>query len=293
MKAASRIVLTGAGGFLGSHVARQLSQSQDELLLVTHVRQPPIEVIATGTKIVSVSELGWVDEVARFEPTCIIHAATRFQVGHTQSDIVPMMRANVEFGAQLLDVAHRQQSRLVTISSAWQRYEGKTASPVNLYAATKQAFDAIADFYHSEGLDLRRLFLFDVYGPGDKRRKLVPLLMEALRTGQPLQATSGRQLIDLTFIDDVVRAVLMTAFDEQTQSLPNYVVKSGSLPVRDVAAILGQVVGGDIPVDWGAVPDREKEMICDWNLEPVLANWRPDVTLREGLRRSWEDYVNE
>lgn len=293
MKAGSRVVLTGAGGFLGSHLARQIAQDQDELLLVTHVSQPPLEVLATDSKVVSVSEQDWLDEIVRFEPTCFIHAATRFQVGHTQSDIVPMIRANVEVGAQLLEVAHRHKSRFVTISSAWQRYQGKNASPVNLYAATKQAFDTIADFYCSEGLDLRRLFLFDVYGPGDKRRKLVPLLMDALRTGQPLQATSGLQLIDLTFIDDVVRAVMMTAFGEPPQDLVNYVVKSGSLPVREVVTILEEVVGEDVPVNWGAVPDREKEMIRDWNLEPVLPNWKPDATLRDGLRRSWEDFLNE
>ena len=293
MKVSSKVCLTGAGGFLGSHLARNIAEEDCELLLVTHVSEPPLEVIASGARAVSVSDDDWLNEVDRFAPTCFIHAATRFQVGHTQSDIVPMLRSNVEVGAQLLDVAHRHRSRFVTISSAWQSYQGRTTSPVNLYAATKQAFDTIADFYFGEGLDLRRLFVFDVYGPADKRRKLVPLLMEALRTGRPLRATSGRQLIDLTFVDDVVRAVTMMAFHEQAHKLINYVVKSGPLPVREVADILGDVVGETVPVNWGSIPDREKEMIRDWNLEPVLPDWKPEVTLRDGLRRSWEAHLSK
>lgn len=293
MNAAPKICLTGSGGFLGSHLARRIADRDCELLLVTHVSKAPREAVARGAKVVSVLDDNWLDQVDQFEPTCFVHAATRFQVGHTQGDVVPMIRANVEVGALLLDMAFRRSSRFVTLSSAWQKFQGRPISPVNLYAATKQAFDTIADFYCGEGLDLRRLTTFDVYGPADKRQKLVPLLFKTSRTGRPLQATSGQQLIDLTFVDDVVRAVTMIAFDEETQSSIDYVVKSGSLPVREVVDILSDVVGKDVPVNWGAVPDREKQMTYDWDLEPVLPNWKPEIGLREGLRRSWEHYLNQ
>lgn len=287
MTESQRVVLTGSGGFLGSHVARYLVNQGGATLLITHNSEPPRSVMEAGAQAANVMDKEWEGRVDHFGPTCVIHAATRFQVGHDRRDIAPMVRANVELGAKLLDLAHGHGARFVTISSAWQRYEGQSNAPVNLYAATKQAFDVIADYYRSSGLDLARLYLFDVYGPGDSRRKLIPLLMDAAKSGKPLLATSGHQLIDLTFVDDVVDAVAQVAFAADERPSLDAVVKSGPVPVRQVAEVLSTVIGQQVPVEWGAVADREKEMLADWGLEPVLPNWQPRVSLFDGLNRIW------
>ena len=288
MSGRARVVLTGAGGFLGSHLCLDLLTLDLDLLLLTNTSPPPAPAVERGVAMTSVTDPAWLDEVNAFNPTCVIHGATRFQVSHSRDDITPMVWANVEIATQLVDVAYSCGSRFVTVSSAWQRYEGRDHAPVNLYAATKQAFDSIADFYQGEGLDLTRLFLFDVYGPGDRRRKLVPLLMSAAATGQPLQATSGRQLIDLTFVDDVVRAITDVALGNESPSFVDAVVKSGAMTIRQVAEIVSEAIRRPVPVEWGAVPDRSKEMLNDWELEPVLPGWSPTVSLTEGLKRTWE-----
>lgn len=287
MTAETRLVLTGSSGFIGSHLFRDLMSQNVDLLLVTHENLPPALSRGRGVETVSVSESGWLEQVAAFEPTCFIHAATLFRVRHSAADISAMLRANVEIGTQLVDLAYSMDARFVTLSSAWQRYEGKDNRPVNLYAATKQAFDSIADFYRREGLDLARLFLFDVYGPGDTRQKLIPLLMSAAASGQPLNATSGNQIIDLTFVDDVVRAITNIALSDEGLPLVDCVVKSGTMTVRHVADVLSEVIGRPVPVAWGAVPDRPKEMLFEWKLEPVPQGWSPQVPLADGLKRTW------
>ena len=288
MSGTARVVLTGAGGFLGSHLCRDLIGRDFDLLLVLHTSPPPTAAVERDVAMTSTRDPTWLDEVSAFNPTCVIHAATRFQVSHSRDDIAPMVRSNVELGTQLLDVALSCGSRFVTLSSAWQRYEGRINSPVNLYAATKQAFDSVADFYQREGLNLARLFLFDVYGPSDTRQKLVPLLMSAAATKQPLPATSGEQLIDLTFVDDVVRAITDAAFSDKSSLVIDGVVKSGAMTVRHVAEVLSEAIGRPVPVQWGEVPDRPKEMLHDWELEPALPGWSPIVSLPEGLVKTWE-----
>ena len=283
-----RIVLTGVTGFLGSHLLNSLVTREVDLCLVTRAASVRNDGHSTASEFVSTEDRNWMEVVRDFHPTCVIHTATRFQVSHDRSDISPMITANVEVGTVLLDIAHECGSRFVTTSSAWQHYQGLPGLPVNLYAATKQAFDVIANFYRGEGLDLRRLTLFDVYGPKDTRRKLVPLLLEAARTGVPMQATSGRQLIDLTYVDDVVRAVLMIALDSATIEASDAVLKSGPVSVRQVAEVLEWVIGQPVPVNWGATLDRPREMREDWGLEPVLPHWKPEVPLAEGLSRIWE-----
>ena len=76
---------------------------------------------------------------------------------------------------------------------------------MSLYAATKQALAVIVEYYvRVRGLDATTVTLFDTYGPGDVRPKLVPLLLRAARDGAPVDMSDGGQLIDLTYVDDVV-----------------------------------------------------------------------------------------
>lgn len=283
----SRLLITGAGGFLGSHVARHLAGKPVSVLLLTHKSPPPLLPETHAVRHVSVLSPDWMKGVEDFHPDAIVHAATRFQVTHDRSDIPAMLHANVQVGTQLLDIAHELGAHFITTSTAWQQYRGLPRSPVNLYAATKQAFDSIADYYRGEGLRLSRLFLFDVYGPQDRRRKLVPLLLEAARSRIPMDATSGKQLIDLTYVDDVVRAICELALGTNQAVGSDVVLKSGPVTVRHVADVLEDVTGQPVPVNWGTVPDRPKEMMEDWHLEPVLFNWSPKVSLKEGLGRVW------
>lgn len=288
-----RVLLTGGSGFLGSHIFRALTKAEVEIAVVTHVnsvgnRQRADEFLSLPT-----SNDAWKQEALDFRPTHVVHAATRFQVNHDGQDIRPMIRANVELGTELLEIGAETNAQFLTFSSFWQQYEGRGHQPMNLYAATKQAFDEIADYFRNEGLDLARLTLFDVYGPGDTRSKLVPLLIHAALSGEPLDASSGMQLIDLTYIDDVVDAVMQVLFEMPPKEPADFVVRSGARKIRDVVDTLGQVTGSEVPVCWGARPDRPREMREDWDVGVLLPDWSPKVTLPAGLERVWNAARNE
>ena len=288
-----RIALTGATGFLGSHLLETLMGTDLDVAVLIH--QTPIldEAVSSGVSVVRTGLPDWQERLLEFDPDCVIHTATRFQVNHDRRDISPMIRANVEFGTELLQISAETGARLVTFSSFWQRYEGRSQAPMNLYAATKQAFDDVADYFRDDGLDLTRLTLFDVYGPGDTRVKLVTLLVRAALSGDPLEASSGNQLIDLTYVDDVVEAVLQVALESDAAGEGDFVVRSGALPLRNVASTLSEVVGRPVPVVWGARPDRPREMRQDWEMGTLLPGWSPRVSLSEGLSRVWTEVQNE
>src|SRR5260370_942833 len=98
-------------------------------------------------------------------------------------------------------------AHFVNTGTSWQHYEGAAYNPVCLYAATKQAFDDILRYYRERfGLRVVTLELSDTYGPGDPRKKLVPLLVERVKDRQKLSMSAGEQRISLVFISDVVEA---------------------------------------------------------------------------------------
>jgi nucleoside-diphosphate-sugar epimerase len=194
---------------------------------------------------------------------------------------------------QLLDaMARAGVRRFVTMGSAWQHHESRRYGPRCLYAATKQAAEAILQCYtETAGLAAITLKLFHAYGPGDRRPRLVPALVRAAARGARLPMTAGEQVVDLVFVDDVVRALLRSAELLRTgevEGMRAFAVASGRpLTVRQVVAAFTAVTGQALDVAWGALPYTPRETFAPIAMGDPLPGWSRRVSLEEGLRRTW------
>ena len=279
-----RVLLSGSSGFVGSGIRRSLLEQRAHVGVIR--RGEPAS--NPGSDSVLPADARLREAVIAFAPDVVIHAATHFVREHTPADVPQLVESNIEFGTRLLDAASVTNARFISLSSAWQHYEGKEYSPVNLYAATKQAFDDIAVYYKSEGLHFSRITLFDTYGPSDARRKFVSLILEAARSGSPLLASSGRQLIDLTYVQDVVDTVTGLALRHAGDPPIDAVVRSGAVSLREVVEIAEDAIGVPVPVVWGARPDAAREMTSDWKFGITLPGWQPEIDLHTGLKITWQ-----
>ena len=203
-----------------------------------------------------------------------------------------MVEANVTFGTTVAYATARSGARLVHTTSAWQHYAGADYSPVSLYAATKQALcDLIQHFTESEGLLAQEVCLFDTYGPCDDRKKLMSLMLEHAASGEPLPLSSGRQLVDLTHVDDVVDALLHVASGPPLGA--RLVARSGSpLTIRRLAALVERVTGRSIDARWGVRPARPREMEEDWVISGATTSWQPQIDLATGVAKLWDERIN-
>jgi nucleoside-diphosphate-sugar epimerase len=159
---------------------------------------------------------------------------------------------------------------------------------VNLYAATKQACEDILAYYHdAQGLSCLTLKLYDTYGPGDQRRKLINLLLDAARTGEPLALSPGEQEVELTHLDDVTAAFARAAdllLHSEAPLLAAYLVPGTRLTVRELVAQVIQATGRPIDAEWGGRPYRPREvMVPVASADRCLPNWAPEVELEAGL----------
>jgi nucleoside-diphosphate-sugar epimerase len=275
----ARVVVTGASGFVGRSLVRELA-----------ARQCVVETLGREDSGRGSSYV--VDRVAAFAPEAVVHLATHFLASHRPEDLAPMVRANVEWGTVVAEATHRAGARLVTIDTAWQHFEGRDYDPVSLYAATKQAFDVILVFFaRRKGLDVRTVTLFDTYGPGDDRAKLVPALFRAAATGAPLEMSDGLQLIDLTFVDDIARGIADVAL--QPDAPADCVLRSWRpVTIREVVHTLEEAIGRPVQVDWDARPRRSMEMREDWVFGQSPRHWVASVSLEDGMRKTWDAIVN-
>ncbi len=224
------------------------------------------------------------------KPDMVFHLASCVLVDHSPEDVDRMLRANIDLGTHLLEaMARTGRGNFINTGTFWQHDRTGGYDPVNLYAATKQAFEEILRYYcRAKGIRAVTLKLFDVYGPGDTRDKLFRHLERAVSSGQPLNMTPGRQLVDFVHIDDVVRAYLRAAqlvcCSSRTARGESYAVSSGrQTPLRDVVEIYRRACGKTVPVVWGGRPYRAREVMKPWKGKP-LPGWKARVDLAEGIR---------
>jgi len=293
-----KVVLTGSTGFVGRHLARALLERGDAVHAIVRPQTDPGRLVAGVTPEMWGSDVGQLcDVMARIKPAMVFHLATRFQDRHVPADVERLIHDNVGFGAMLAEAMVQAGVRcLVNTGTAWQHHENAAYSPTCLYAATKQALEAILRYYvDAAGMKVVTLKLFDTYGPDDRRGKLLSRFAQMAKDGSSLDMSPGEQRIDLVHVRDVVAAFLKAA-DRLSASPPagweSFAVSSGNpLQLRELAALFADCAGKPLRINWGARAYRDREVMAPWSVGDVLPGWQPRVALRDGLRELVADHV--
>ena len=214
---AERALITGAAGFVGGRLARRLAAEGWEVHGI--VRRPPGDplVRALGAVCSPHYHDGSMESLTRIvalsRPTVVFHLAARFVADHRPTDVGPLIHDNILFGTQLLEAMRAAGARrIVNAGSAWQHFRNAEYSPVGLYAATKKAFaDLLQYFVEAHGIHAVTLELSDTYGPGDIRRKLIPMMLEAEGMKRELSMVRGELPLNFVHVDDAVSAFIVAA----------------------------------------------------------------------------------
>lgn len=290
----SKALVTGATGFIGGHLVHELYQRGWTVHVVIRPESKPeilTELQDVATIHVYDGSLSTLQKImTETRPDTVFHLASLFLAEHRPDDVERLIKSNLLFSTQLTEaMVQAGVWQLVNTGTSWQHFEGRTYSPVNLYAATKQAFEAILAYYvEASPLRAITLKLYDTYGPGDRRQKLFHLLRQVAERQEPLVMSPGEQLIDLVHVDDVLHAFVLAA-DLLRKGMvaehDTFAVSSGTpLRLRDLVELYGKLLGHDLPIVWGGRPYRNREVMTPWHTGTVLPGWKPQITLEAGLR---------
>jgi len=290
-----RALITGATGYIGSNLVRHLVKQGWDVHIITRPNSD-LKVLDTILNRITVhrhdgTSSGMVKVMADAKPEIVFHLASLFLAQHKTEDIESLISSNLLFSTQLVEAMAVNGVRyLVNTGTSWQHYNNEDYNPVNLYAATKQAFEDILAYYiDAHGLKATTLALFDTYGPNDPRAKLIALLWKTAKSQQPLSMSPGEQLIDLVHVDDVMRAYIRAteALQEQIGGLTCYGVSSGE-PMRliDLVAAFQKATKTMLPINFGGQPYRPREVMVPWTEFQSLPGWRPHVQFQQGIMQT-------
>lgn len=199
----------------------------------------------------------------------IIHLASLFISEHKNEQIDELINSNIIFGTKLVQAAVLcNVNWFINTGTFWQHFNGEQYNPVNLYAATKQAFENILKFYEeTSNLMCTTLKLNDTYGDGDTRKKVFNLWEQISKSGETLEMSPGDQLIDIVHVKKVTDSFLkliklLSKADAKKQLLKSYFVSSNNkISLKELAIRFEKENNTKLNIKWGAKPYRNREIM--------------------------------
>jgi len=296
------ILVTGASGFVGSHLVRSLVRQGVDVVSLFHKNR--IEQDKRHFRIDLRDGVALEKLFRQFRFSAVIHLAAAGV--ETEAETLENVAAvNVLATASLarLAMAHGVE-RFVHVGTGFEYRpqaqpmdESTPLGAPNLYGASKAAGWMLLDaLYRLEGLPLVTFRPFSIYGPGESAAKLVPYTILQAQAGEPIRLTLGSQVRDYVFVEDVVDA-LRLGLTAQAAVGKVYNIGTGPAEARSVRRMVEEIVemmGAPARLCWF---DRATRGRCDPPFlvsDPTRAHvelgWRPRVSLADGLARTIESY---
>jgi nucleoside-diphosphate-sugar epimerase len=283
----SRILLTGANGFVGRHTLGALVARGHDVHAVARRRGDR----APGVTWHEADLLSGCAVLDAIEPEVLVHLAWYSEHADiwTSSENVRWVEASLALLQAFAGAGGRRAVMAGTCAEyEWSQDvypESAGVRPATLYGAAKHGLQVVASAYAEQlGLELAWGRLFFLYGPHEQPRRFVPSLVLSLLRGEPARMTDGSQQRDFLHVADAGEAFAALADSELTGSIN---VGSGQgVALRDLAGQLASSIGREELLRIGALEMRAGDppsIVADVGRLLTELGWRPKIALEDGL----------
>lgn len=280
-----RIVVTGASGFVGSHLCDALVDLGAKVYGLDLITPEEKHHSQCQTRHVDLADFPLVKAaISEIRPDIIYHLAAMVTAQQDIDLVLPMLRNNLISTVNLLLAANDSNcGRVVIVGSAEEFNEGLSDSP---YAASKSAANLYAKmFSRVYGLPVVIVRLFMTYGPRQSADKLIPYSILSFLQNKTPQLSSGERIVDFVYVLDIVGGLLMAGARSNIEGEELELGTGIGIQIKDVIELIAKMMQKKIaPFDKTQLNRwNEKHLVNSSNIAFDLLGWEPHWTLEDGL----------
>jgi UDP-glucuronate 4-epimerase len=311
---AKRVLVTGAAGFIGFHVALALARRGDQVVGIDNFNSyyDPELKKARKRELISNHVDVLTGDICDMEPlrllllsrqiTHVVHLAAQAGVRHSLIHPEEYIASNLQGFVSVLEACRYFPNLKLVYASSSSVYganrkipfsvDDRTDQPTNLYGATKKANEVIAHAYHHlYGLSVTALRFFTVYGPWGRPDMAYYRFTQAICAGEPIQVFNhGQMRRDFTYIDDIVEGTV-AAID---LGAPYEIFNLGNnrpIDLLYLIQLLEEALGkAALQERLPMQPGEVTETYADIEKSTRLLGFQPRVSIEEGILRFIEWY---
>ena len=296
-----RCLVTGASGFLGSHLTRTLVRQGHEVLAVVRPGKEHLRLKDVSDQVAfAYADLEGIktitSEIDAFHPEVVFHLAWWGGNSRKYINDPDAIYANIPGTLDLIRIVKNAGCKAFLYFGTAVEYgiynipvrESDPVHPQNLYGAAKYAgmvlLQALCTQWELRFCGIRP---FWVYGPMDDTLRMIPSVILQLLAGEKPKTTAGEQVWDFLYIDDAVDALIQLA---TTDAEGIFNLASGEpVQIKQVISILRDCIDPALEIGFGEVPyapDQVMHLEADISRLRAATGWDPKVSLPDGLRRT-------
>lgn len=308
-----KTLVTGAGGFIGSALVEALVSRGAKVRALVHYnsRNDPgnLRFLSaerlSGVEIVmgDVQDAGCVHEAAR-TCDCVFHLAALIGIPYSYVAPRSYLATNVSGTLNVLEAVRRLRIRRMVHTSTSEVYGTAVRVPIDEdhplqgqspYSASKIAADKLAEsYYRSFDVPVATIRPFNTYGPRQSARAVIPTIITQLLSGRDeVELGSLEPQRDLTFVADTAEGFIAVADCDRAVGQTINVGSGKAVSIGDLARTIADVINPQAKIV--SRPERVRppcsevmKLLCDNRKAAEMLNWRPKVSLEEGLKRTIE-----
>jgi len=302
-----RVLVTGAGGFIGSHLVDELLRKGADVTAFVHYnarnnwgmlegrydeKTPHLKVIAgdvTDSLFVkkAVSEKEYVFHLAALIGIPYSYVAPESYINTNVKGTLNVMQACLE--QEVTRVVHTSTSEVYGTAQYTPIDEKHPLQGQSPYSASKIGADKIAEsFYCSFGLPVTTIRPFNTFGPRQSNRAVIPTIITQALTGKTVKLGSLTPIRDLTYVADTVAGFIKLAESKKTVGKTINTGSGHGITIGELADIIIRQVNSKARIvceQERVRPEKSEvmELLCDNRCAAELANWKPAYSLEQGL----------
>lgn len=310
--AGKKVLVTGAGGFIGSHLTNLLVQRGAEVRAFVRygsrgsfgwLEDLPPDVYR-NLEIIQ-GDLRDADSVARAIKgrAVVFHLGAMIAIPYSYANPTEAAAVNVIGTLNILNASRMFDIEKMVHTSTSETYGTAQYVPIDEkhplqgqspYSASKIGADKLAEsFFRSFDLPVATIRPFNTYGPRQSARAVIPTVIVQALTGTKTRLGSLTPTRDFTFVEDTARGMILAAERPEAIGTVTNLGNMKEISIGDLVALISRLVGKPLEIEQQDIRMRPgksevERLLADNRRAREILGWSPEISLEDGLRRTIE-----